>query len=198
MLIENEIKLDYKDVLFRPKRSTLKSRQEVDLFRTIEFANAKGQDRRFYGIPIIASNMDGVGTFEMATELRKSGLMTCLVKTYSQNELVEYFDSDSAFVSSTNYRFTVPSGKAGKYFFYASWQTASGTDFNSMRIHIYKNGSSLDPNSQVPNDEYTSIQIAKLLDLAESYYVEIYAYQNSGGTITTVGTSIFYGYKIIE
>ena len=110
----------------------------------------------------------------------------------------ELFDSDSAFDSSTNYRFTVPSGKAGKYFFYASWQTASGTDFNSMRIHIYKNGSSLDPNSQVPNDEYTSIQIAKLLDLAESDYVEIYAYQNSGGTITTVGTSIFYGYKIIE
>ena len=100
MIIENEIKLDYKDVLFRPKRSTLKSRQEVDLFRTIEFANAKGQDRRFYGIPIIASNMDGVGTFEMATELRKSGLMTCLVKTYSQNELVEYFDSDSEAVSN--------------------------------------------------------------------------------------------------
>ena len=92
MIIENEIKLDYKDVLFRPKRSTLKSRQEVDLFRTIEFANAKGEDRRFYGIPIIASNMDGVGTFEMADELRKSGLMTCLVKTYTQNALVEYFD----------------------------------------------------------------------------------------------------------
>ena len=95
MLIENEIKLDYKDVLFRPKRSTLTSRQQVDLFRTIDFVNAKGQDRRFYGIPIIASNMDGVGTFEMATELRKSGLMTCLVKTYTQNALVEYFDSDS-------------------------------------------------------------------------------------------------------
>ena len=100
MIIENEIKLDYKDVLFRPKRSTLKSRQEVDLFRRIEFINAKGQDRNFYGIPIIASNMDGVGTFEMATELRKSGLMTCLVKTYTQNALVEYFDSESEAVSN--------------------------------------------------------------------------------------------------
>ncbi len=100
MLIENEIKLDYKDVLFKPKRSTLTSRQQVDLFRTIEFRNAKGCDRRFYGIPIIASNMDGVGTFEMATKLRKSGLMTCLVKTYSQSELVEYFDSDSESVSN--------------------------------------------------------------------------------------------------
>tara|TARA_B100000424_G_scaffold21301_1_gene15209 strand:+ start:324 stop:1454 length:1131 start_codon:yes stop_codon:yes gene_type:complete len=100
MLIENEIKLDYKDVLFRPKRSTLTSRQQVDLFRRIEFSNAKGQDRNYYGIPIIASNMDGVGTFEMATELRKSGLMTCLVKTYTQNALVEYFDSDSEAVSN--------------------------------------------------------------------------------------------------
>ena len=94
MLIENEIKLDYKDVLFKPKRSTLTSRQQVDLFRTIEFRNAKGVDRRYYGIPIIASNMDGVGTFEMATELRKSGLMTCLVKTYTQSALVEYFDNE--------------------------------------------------------------------------------------------------------
>ena len=110
----------------------------------------------------------------------------------------ELFDSDSAFDSSTNYRFTVPSGKAGKYYFYASWQTATGTNFDTMRVYIYKNGSSLDPNSQVPNDEYTSIQIAKLLDLAESDYVEAYAYQNSGGSITTVGTSIFYGFKIIE
>ena len=100
MLIENEIKLDYKDVLFRPKRSTLKSRQEVDLFRRIEFINAKGQDRNYYGIPIIASNMDGVGTFEMAAELRKAGLMTCLVKTYTQNALVEYFDTDSEAVSN--------------------------------------------------------------------------------------------------
>ena len=100
MIIENEIKLDYKDVLFRPKRSTLTSRQQVDLFRRIEFSNAKGQDRNYYGIPIIASNMDGVGTFQMATELRKSGLMTCLVKTYTQNALVEYFDSDSEAVSN--------------------------------------------------------------------------------------------------
>ena len=92
MLIENEIKLDFKDVLLKPKRSTAKSRKEVDLFRRLNFRNAKGQDRNYYGIPIIASNMDGVGTFAMADELRKAGIMTCLVKTYSVNELTEYFD----------------------------------------------------------------------------------------------------------
>ena len=98
MLIENEIKLDYKDVLLKPKRSTLKSRKEVDLFRSMEFRNAEGQDKRFYGIPIIASNMDGVGTFAMADKLRTHGIMTCLVKTYSVNELVEYLDVKKMFL----------------------------------------------------------------------------------------------------
>ena len=92
MLIENEIKLDYKDVLLKPKRSTARSRKEVDLFRSLDFRNAKGEDRRYYGVPIIASNMDGVGTFAMADELRTHGIMTCLVKTYSEKELIEYFD----------------------------------------------------------------------------------------------------------
>ena len=92
MLIENEIKLDYKDVLLKPKRSTAKSRKEVDLFRSLKFRNAKGEDRRYYGVPIIASNMDGVGTFAMADELRTHGIMTCLVKTYTEKELIEYFD----------------------------------------------------------------------------------------------------------
>jgi len=92
MLIENEIKLDYKDVLFKPKRSTLKSRKEVDLFRSMSFRNVGAKFLGFYGIPIIASNMDGVGTFAMADKLRTYGIMTCLVKTYSVNELVEYFD----------------------------------------------------------------------------------------------------------
>uniref|UniRef100_A0A665V2K8 GMP reductase 2-like n=1 Tax=Echeneis naucrates TaxID=173247 RepID=A0A665V2K8_ECHNA len=61
--IENDIKLDFKDVLLRPKRSTLKSRNEVDLMRSFTFRNSKSSYR---GIPIIAANMDTVGTFEMA------------------------------------------------------------------------------------------------------------------------------------
>uniref|UniRef100_A0A3B4TTF0 GMP reductase n=1 Tax=Seriola dumerili TaxID=41447 RepID=A0A3B4TTF0_SERDU len=64
--IENDIKLDFKDVLLRPKRSTLKSRSEVDLMRSFTFRNSKGSYR---GIPIIAANMDTVGTFEMALAL---------------------------------------------------------------------------------------------------------------------------------
>jgi GMP reductase len=68
MLINDDIKLDYSDVLIRPKRSTLKSRKEVDLIRTTKFVNSK---QVYSGVPIMAANMDGVGTFEMADKLSK-------------------------------------------------------------------------------------------------------------------------------
>ncbi|KAJ7313164.1 hypothetical protein JRQ81_004438 [Phrynocephalus forsythii] len=68
--IDNDIKLDFKDVLLRPKRSTLKSRSEVDLMRSFVFRNSK---QTYTGIPIIAANMDTVGTFEMAKVLCKVG-----------------------------------------------------------------------------------------------------------------------------
>jgi len=97
MRIEEDIKLDYKDVLIRPKRSTLGSRKEVDLQRGFTFRNYKGETtdyRHYRGTPIMASNMDGVGTFEMADVLATGGIFTCLVKTYTVNELVGYFDQD--------------------------------------------------------------------------------------------------------
>ena len=97
MRIEEDIKLDYKDVLIRPKRSTLGSRKEVDLERGFTFRNYKGETteyRHYRGTPIMASNMDGVGTFEMADTLATGGIFTCLVKTYSVKELVDYFDQD--------------------------------------------------------------------------------------------------------
>ena len=66
MHIDHEIKLDFKDVLIRPKRSALPSRAEVDVTRKFEF---KHSPNRYHGIPVIASNMDTVGTFEMARAL---------------------------------------------------------------------------------------------------------------------------------
>lgn len=78
--IINEVKLDFKDVLLRPKRSTLKSRNDVDLYRNITFRNSKKQ---YKGIPIMASNMDTIGTFEMAKTLSKHGLFTTIHKYYS-------------------------------------------------------------------------------------------------------------------
>jgi len=100
MRIDNEIRLDYKDVLIRPKRSTLGSRKEVDLERNFVFRNyipdfpENIEDHHYCGIPIMAANMDGVGTFELADTLAQQNLFTCLVKTYSVDELVEFFDTD--------------------------------------------------------------------------------------------------------
>ncbi|XP_053117287.1 GMP reductase 2 [Hemicordylus capensis] len=85
--IDNNIKLDFKDVLLRPKRSTLKSRSEVDLMRSFIFRNSK---QTYTGIPIIAANMDTVGTFEMAKVLCKFSLFTTIHKHYSLEEWKEF------------------------------------------------------------------------------------------------------------
>jgi len=87
MRIEQDIKLDYSDVLLRPKRSTMGSRKEVDLHRTFKFRNSQ-QD--YNGIPIMAANMDGVGTFKMAEELCKKGMFTCLSKNYQPGDIWDW------------------------------------------------------------------------------------------------------------
>ena len=79
MRIEQEVKLDYKDVLIRPKRSTLKSRKQVSLMRTYKFRNSK---QEWQGIPIMAANMDGVGTFKMANALADHTMFTCITKQH--------------------------------------------------------------------------------------------------------------------
>ena len=77
MRIEEDVKLDFRDVLIRPKRSKLASRQEVVLTRKYEFRNSK---QKFVGVPIMASNMDGLGTFDVAKVLQEHMMFTCLVK----------------------------------------------------------------------------------------------------------------------
>ncbi len=89
MRIEEDIKLDFKDVLIRPKRSTLSIRKQVNLHRDYKFKHSKHE---WSGVPIMAANMDGVGTFEMAAALHEHQLFTCLVKTYSLNDYDKYGD----------------------------------------------------------------------------------------------------------
>ena len=76
MRIEDDIKLDYCDVLIRPKRSILESRKEVDLNRTFKFKNGM----EWAGVPIVAANMDTTGTVEMGKVLSRWGMLTCLSK----------------------------------------------------------------------------------------------------------------------
>ena len=81
MRIEQDLKLDYKDVLFRPKRSKLASRKDVDLYRKYSFLHSH---QVWEGVPIMAANMDGVGTFDMHIVLQERGLFTCAVKHYDE------------------------------------------------------------------------------------------------------------------
>ena len=82
MRIEEDIKLDFKDVLIRPKRSTLSSRSEVILTRRYRFRHSRYE---YNGVPIMAANMDGVGTMAMALALGRHRLFTCLIKTYNND-----------------------------------------------------------------------------------------------------------------
>ncbi len=85
MRIESEPKLDFDDVLIRPKRSRLKSRSEVDVRRTFKTPHS-GEE--ITGVPIIAANMDTVGTLKMAAALASHGMFTSLHKHYKIDELV--------------------------------------------------------------------------------------------------------------
>ena len=91
MRIETDIKLDYQDVLLKPKRSKLSSRKEVLMEREFKFLHS---GLNFTGIPIVASNMDGVGTFSMAKVLQNRKMLTVIRKHYSIKEWENAFDND--------------------------------------------------------------------------------------------------------
>jgi len=84
MRIEENIKLDFKDVLIKPKRSTLTSRKEVILKRSFRFKHSQYTLSNI--VPIIASNMDGVGTFSMASVLENYNCLTVIRKHYSLDD----------------------------------------------------------------------------------------------------------------
>lgn len=84
--VVQDVKLDFKDVLILPKRSEVSSRSKVSLVRSFKFRS--GQE--YTGVPIMASNMDTVGTFEMAESLSKSGLFTAIHKHYQPDEWLDF------------------------------------------------------------------------------------------------------------
>jgi len=88
MIIKDGIKLDFNDVLIRPKRSTLSSRSGVDIGKVYDYLHASVQEAV---VPIVAANMDTVGTMAMAEKLGPEGMQTCLHKYYSVDELVNFF-----------------------------------------------------------------------------------------------------------
>ena len=87
MRIEDDIKLDYGDVLIKPKRSCLSSRSGVDITRTLKHPNGNA----WYCTPIIVANMDTVGTFEMALSLENFNCMVALHKHYHVQALIDFY-----------------------------------------------------------------------------------------------------------
>ncbi|UXI04459.1 GMP reductase [Photobacterium sp. TY1-4] len=95
MRIEQDLKLGFKDVLFRPKRSTLKSRSQVELTRDFTF---KHSGRQWSGVPIIAANMDSVGSFDMAKALAQHKVMTAVHKHYTVEDWAGFIRDNDASV----------------------------------------------------------------------------------------------------
>jgi GMP reductase len=97
MRIESDIKLGFKDVMIRPKRSTLASRSVVSLNRKFHFMHANYE---WQGVPIIAANMDTVGTFEMAAVLSQHKLITAIHKHYSLEQWKAFLKSSPAEITN--------------------------------------------------------------------------------------------------
>lgn len=88
MKIINEVKLDFDDVLIKPKRSNLSSRSDVSLLRKFIFPHS---NRSMECVPIVAANMDTTGSMQMADALSRFDCLTCLHKHYKSEDLIKYF-----------------------------------------------------------------------------------------------------------
>jgi GMP reductase len=96
--IDFELKLDYNDILIKPIKSSLSSRNEVNLERSFYFPKSH---QNWHGIPIIASNMDLVGTYEVYEILSKFKILTAFHKFYTKDEYLKMNLNKEYFMVST-------------------------------------------------------------------------------------------------
>lgn len=150
MQIQNEIKLDFCDVLIRPKRSTLVSRSVVNIQRKLVM---KHNGAVWKGIPIIAANMDTIGTVEMAKTLAKDNCVTALHKFYSATELFSAFkDKD------------IPNDRV---FF-----TFGVNELDISKMKEFANLIDSDLSHNIGNDDYVQSYIPPMIciDVANGYF----------------------------
>ncbi len=111
----------------------------------------------------------------------------------------EEWDTDSAYDTSTG-RFTVPSGKAGKYMFYASARNATGNSTTRFVITLRKNGTGIAQANNNNGNEDSAV-VSGAVDLSATDYVDATIYQNTGATRTIFGDdpgkTTFFGFRII-
>jgi hypothetical protein len=105
----------------------------------------------------------------------------------------EYYDTDSAFDTS-NGRFTVPSGKAGKYFFCAT--VAMNANFAYVRIKLRKNNTDVFRGTAVRVDT-SGTSVSATIDLAAGDYVEVFVTQDSTNDVEVGDASHFHGFRLI-
>lgn len=99
MLIDHEVKLDFSDVLIKPKPTELKSRSEVNL--EVSYL-CKHANKVITGFPVIVANMSCVGTIPMALSLNKFQFFVALHKFIDEQKLIEFFnmpESENTFYS---------------------------------------------------------------------------------------------------
>ena len=108
----------------------------------------------------------------------------------------ELYDTGGGYDTS-NYKFVVPSGGAGKYFIYGSAQTTSSSDFDDYQVKIYINGSNY-AQSRVRHHYAECINVVTQANLSVSDYVELYVYSGSAVDIFGADECSFFGaYKLI-
>ena len=113
----------------------------------------------------------------------------------------EDYDTDSAFADS---KFTVPSGKAGKYLLNFVNRIRNAGDIMHLEYSFYKNGSKEDRMSNVHNyisgdSQYQSYEFTTVMNLSASDYIEIYVNHSAGGNLEInggTGITIFQGYRM--
>ena len=107
----------------------------------------------------------------------------------------EVFDTDSAFDASTNYRFTVPSGKAGKYLFFgqAKIRSDSSNYLRQAAVYLYKNGGGI-TNSVFYESDYvleTTLNFSYADNASVGDYYELYAKGTTGSGTYNIGSGLF-------
>ncbi len=153
-------------------------------------------------IPAIYIPSTSTNTPMFSVQLSADQAASGLTKIQFNTEVI---DTDNAFDNSSNYRFTVPSGKAGKYFISFDIHVAnSATDAASMDAYLYKNGAAYKQvNQHVPANgiKRAHLNLVCIEDSSEGDYYEVYAGVNGTNPIVEGGTatfgSSFMGYKLL-
>jgi len=116
-----------------------------------------------------------------------SGGVACSASTWTKVSLqTERWDTDSAFDSTTNYRFTVPAGEGGKYVFHYAVTNTGLDDNESLNVALYKNGSRENNGYtwqySANTNKYINIVASVVLDLSATDYIELWTMQNENET----------------